>query len=173
MIGSLEHPPIVIRSSRGKTLLLLLGSAAFVAAGAWAVSDGSGQQDWRGWLAIVFFGLCAIAALWRLIRPETLTIAREGFHYTAPMGSTAFSWTEIERFRFKGWAWATTIGRPTLDSPTVWIEFSIKNKPLDRLQALSSAGSGTARQMPGGWEVDAEPLCELLSQALERWGRGN
>jgi hypothetical protein len=48
----------------GKLLLLILGAVAFVAAGYWMVA--SGRNVFVGWLAIVFFGLCAVAGVYAL-----------------------------------------------------------------------------------------------------------
>ncbi len=76
--------PFVARVSRGKTLLLVLGALAFVAAGIWFV--GSAEtiaassrralfQDPAivllfGWIAILFFGACGLIGVRQLFRSE-------------------------------------------------------------------------------------------------------
>ena len=155
MIGSLDSPPIVIRSGRGKTLAALLGCLAFIGAASWTVQNPSARSLWRDWLAIIIFGLLAIAALWRLILPATLTVSKDGLSYTGFVRNTAVHWREIVTFTYRGWTWGSTGYRIGLRPPTVTIEFAAFNNP---------------KQLPLGWELDSEPLCALLNQALARCG---
>ena len=55
--------------SVGKLILLILASFAFVVAGFWMLS--TGQNAAIAWLAIVFFGLCALAWAYTLILKVT------------------------------------------------------------------------------------------------------
>ncbi|MFJ8624824.1 STM3941 family protein [Kitasatospora sp. NPDC093550] len=62
-------PPTVYRSSPLRMVLVLLGSVAFVAMGASLLSgEQSVKNRLSGGLAIVFFGLCAVVCVKRLVR---------------------------------------------------------------------------------------------------------
>ena len=145
MIGSLESPPIVIRGDRGKWFMVFAGSLAFVGIAASFVAAGS--NEWRNWFAVGFFGLCALVALCQLIKPSTLTITPEGLRYA-------------NLFRVKNWRWseitAFTTRRPALLVKSVRMNFTY-GPPRDSLGL--------------DWEVDPEPLSELLNQALAKWRR--
>lgn len=59
--------PLVIRSSRGKLLLLLLAALAFVAGGLFILAHGRPGEAWVGWAGIVFFGACAAVFVRQLL----------------------------------------------------------------------------------------------------------
>jgi hypothetical protein len=61
----------VIYSSRGKLLLMALGGGAFVALGLFLTDM---EERAAGLAAVVFFGLCALYAVWRLVRPTPALI---------------------------------------------------------------------------------------------------
>jgi hypothetical protein len=60
-------PVRTLRPGVGRRLLLVAGSAAFVAVGIWLIvtqgQRADGGEVTVGWLAVVFFGLCLVAAL--------------------------------------------------------------------------------------------------------------
>ena len=155
MIGSLDNPPIVIRSSRRKTLLALMGCLAFIGAGLWTVQNASAKDPFSGWVAIIIFGLLAIGAFWRLVSPATLTVSEDGLSYTGLTQKTVVPWRDVKGFKYEGWVWGVVGTRMGLKPPAVTMDFV----------AFSSS-----RRLPVGWETDAEPLCELLNRALARWG---
>jgi hypothetical protein len=88
--------PIVINSSRGKYILLTIGSLAFVAAGIVMVTSASASRagnGWKGWLGIVFFSACAAVGIWQgFDRRPRLVIDDEGvFDRTLKVGRIPWS----------------------------------------------------------------------------------
>lgn len=95
----------VARNSRWRLTLLFLGAVGFVAIGLWmggafGAPPGSARYPDAvvfavGWLGVMFFGLCAIAALGRLFGPsEQLKIDRSGVRYKGWSGEL-IPWSEI------------------------------------------------------------------------------
>jgi hypothetical protein len=75
--GSLDLPPLVIRSSRGTSLLLLLIAVVLVVIGAGMQRDPT-QNPAIGYLEIIVFGAGIPIVGWRLIRPDLLTVTPDG-----------------------------------------------------------------------------------------------
>jgi hypothetical protein len=73
---------IEIKASPLKMLLLTAGSLGFVGAGVWIVktTPGGAFAHLMGWLAILFFGLCAVGWCWQAfsLRGNVVVIDREG-----------------------------------------------------------------------------------------------
>ncbi len=86
----------VLRPSRRKWLLELIASGLFVAGGWWMILDGS----WKGWLGVVFFGLCAIASAVVLLSGSPyLRITPDGFTVCSLFRSCTCRWNDVERFQ--------------------------------------------------------------------------
>ena len=95
----------VAYTSRWRTTLYMVGSLAFVVGGVWmtgvvtpppvSTRAGPGMVMFWGWLTVVFFGLCAIAAakiLWK--NGEQLRIGRLGVRWSRWENKT-IPWIEI------------------------------------------------------------------------------
>jgi len=100
---------LIVPTSRGKLVAAALGSIAFVAVGGWllrrAPQDGI-EAALAGLAAAVFFCVCGIYALWRLIRPRpALVISRQGIVDNASALSVGLlRWDEIAElyeYRYK------------------------------------------------------------------------
>ena len=95
---------LVLHASRRKAVVLLLGSALFVAVGYWMIQDGEGP--W-GWATALFFGACGLTAVASLLRPGSLRLTPDGFSVRhMGRGSFASSWHECDGFR----TWSPTPG---------------------------------------------------------------
>jgi hypothetical protein len=88
---------VVIYPSRGKLLLLALGSAAFVVLGFFMWSTGQTKNQVGGVLSIVFFGACFLFGAARLIwRRPSLIISPNGiFEGSSALGGYLLRWDEI------------------------------------------------------------------------------
>ena len=69
-----------IKSSRGKTVLFLLISLAFVATSVTIPSEDA-AENYKSWFAGAFFGVCSVVFAWLLIRPQRLLLAPTGFTF--------------------------------------------------------------------------------------------
>ncbi|MBD5787689.1 hypothetical protein IF650_16110 [Cellulosimicrobium terreum] len=81
---------VQVAASRGRIALLLTGAVAFVAIGTWMLGDGLGARI-IGIVAIAFFGTCLVILAVRLVRPEVLTVTRDGLS----SGRTRLGWGEV------------------------------------------------------------------------------
>ncbi|HHN93129.1 MAG TPA: hypothetical protein ENK17_00010 [Anaerolineae bacterium] len=101
----------VIRASKGKTVVLLAVSIGFVVLGAWLLAGGPAGVESRGcfkgsWVvcavgatSVIFFGLCAVAALWRLFSSKPgLIVDSNGIELFAIGPSTFIPWTDVAGF---------------------------------------------------------------------------
>lgn len=96
-----------------KLLPLLVGSIAFVGAGAWMILWAQSDPSWVarhvipaiGWLAILFFGVCGIGLFILAIlhrRFPLLVVSPEGLRVNTifrPANGYFFPWNSIETFR--------------------------------------------------------------------------
>jgi len=88
-------PPTTFDSSIQRTVLTLLGSVVFIAAGIWMLMvHSSVKTTIVGAVAVLFFGACAILFAARLIRrkPE-LVISSEGF---AHLTYGTIAWSQVD-----------------------------------------------------------------------------
>ena len=87
----------VIYPSRGKLLLITCGGAGFVALGLWLSRSSDTEERWIGIASVVFFGLCMLYAVARLVRPTpALVIHPSGIFDNASALSAGFLlWDEI------------------------------------------------------------------------------
>lgn len=101
---------IEIYSSKKKSLLLLIGSIAFVALGIWLLLEADNLTGWRarnpiftrgiGIASILFFGLGIFVGIKRLIKSEiSLIIDPKGLNVNPKKSLTEFiHWTDISGF---------------------------------------------------------------------------
>ena len=163
MIGSLENPPITVRTSKAKILLYLLGALAFVGLSVELILRSPGaslDQKFILGSAGAFFGLIAIMGFWKMIRPLTLMISPEGLRFTTAFGLRKLAWGDISGF-------CTIRVRSAC-----FVGINYTPRYTERAQARRSRLErfGAEDTLPVGWELDPEPLCKLLDAALKRWG---
>lgn len=102
---------IEIYSSKKKSLLLLIGSIAFVALGVWLLIEADNLTGWRarnpiftrgiGIASILFFGLGIFVGIKRLVKSEiALIIDQKGLNVNPKKSLTEFiNWTDINGFQ--------------------------------------------------------------------------
>ncbi len=90
--------PRTIESSRLKASLSLLGSLVFVAIGVMMVRDP--LVSTKGWLALLFFGVCAAAFAVLLFRPQVLILDKDGFMVSGGFvrSPRKVLWRDVEGF---------------------------------------------------------------------------
>ncbi|WP_406853021.1 hypothetical protein WEU32_04430 [Brevundimonas sp. BH3] len=70
-----------IKSSRGKSVLLLVSSLAFLSISV-AMPSETAVESFNSWFAVAFSGLCSVVFAFLLIRPHRLLLAPSGFTVT-------------------------------------------------------------------------------------------
>lgn len=83
---------LVIKNSRWKYVLLLIGSLGFVAAGIWMLIKG----EWFGWLAILFFGSGIPIFIWQIADARPRLIIDEQGVLDRTLGVGRIAWSDIE-----------------------------------------------------------------------------
>ena len=159
MHGSLEQPPIVIRGSRARALVLTLICAGFVAIGAAYVSGPKGSDPAMGFV-MVFFGLGLPVALWMLVAPSRLEIGPTGIAESVLWRTTRMSWDEVYNFR------PVAMG---LSNRFIGFDYLVPPRKGGGLRRLNAALVGAQGALQAGWEIDSQAVANLLNQARERW----
>lgn len=87
--------PLRLTPSRRRWALLLLGAAAFVGAGIWIAP----QDEFIGYSAIVFFGVCCLVGLLNLAPGSSyLLIDERGFIFASLFRKHSIAWDQVQRF---------------------------------------------------------------------------
>ena len=164
MQGSLNLPPVIIRSSRKTAALMLSICAGFVAIGLMMARDPE-ENPVIAYFVSGFFALGIPLFGWRLIRPDTLTLTPDGVFWQSIFRSVRWKWEEVQDFR----AYSPT-GKP--GSKHVGFDFT------DTYREGTSTFSRVSKQVTGvygsfgdGWELSAADLADLLNNARIRWLR--
>ena len=101
---------MVIRYSRTKGLLALVGCLAFVGLGAifilypeqMATRRSSPEElVFAGWLSVLFFGACFVLGLWRLRGAPALRLDERGFEVNDLLGRRRRAWSDVTGFRIE------------------------------------------------------------------------
>ncbi len=160
MIGDLEDPPIIIKSDSGQSLTIAVLALGLAAGSAWLIKSHSAFVT--GLLGTALGGIATIAALWRTVRPNILTLSVDSFRYRNLASIRTIPWKDIAEFKVVGGQFGISF---------VGINYVSGRAPNSAAsRALNSGFAGMDETLVTGWELDTEPLCDLLRQALARWG---
>src|SRR5258708_6585975 len=98
--GTKTVEPLIIRASRGKTLLMLLASLVFVLGSAFMIYVSKDDDTVVLWCCMAFFGLGALVFFWLLIRPQMLVLDGQGFLLGGGLvrSPKLVRWKDIEGF---------------------------------------------------------------------------
>ena len=152
---------IVLTGNRSKAVLVLLGSAAFVAIGVAMVANGKAM----GWGAIIFFGLGLLTGIYMLTpNANRLQIDKNGIEMKTLFKPMKLEWSDVDSF------YVTKIRTGFASTKMIGINFSESYKKLRAGREFSSALTGMEGALPNNFNRSAEEVCELLNQAKQKWG---
>jgi len=157
MQGSLGQPPIIIRSSRMTAALMLLIDVGFVAIGVMMARDPE-ESAIIAYLIAGFFALGIPIFVWRVIRPDTMTLTKDGITWQGMFKTDHWPWTEVQDFRAYKPA-SRTIAKH------VGFDFTDGNDPA------TTKWMGVGGSFGTGWELSAVDLADLLNKARAMWLR--
>ena len=150
MRGSLDDPPIVIRTARWKAVLHL-GATGFMAAIAWPLFRSPLANSPTAWMLYALFGALVTASVWELVWPSRLVIGPDGF-------------TARDLWRYRRWSWSEAR------------HFAPAENRFYNFVGFNAVTPSEATRWPGGldglnqdWELAPPALAALLNQARERW----
>ena len=147
-----------IKGARWKSVLLLIGSLAFVALGVWLPDDGQSETMLWKWVIIVFFGLGVLLTIYQLFHPATLTLDARGFTYIGLFNRRmTVAWDDVEAFKL----WKPPRGLKML----AW-DYRPGRGPRSALSGFSRA-LGADAGLPGGLADSPARLLEKMTQRLQ------
>lgn len=160
MQGSLDQPPIIIRKSRVKSLLMLFVSAALSFGSILLWRDGPDTP--RAWMAlpgVFLFGLGVPLFGWELFRPDRLLLSPSGLEWRTVRKTLRYSWEQLSGFSVFSVRGSKMIGFSVTGS----------NAPPKLLARFNSALTGNSAALSGLWEIKPENVAELLNSARAKW----
>jgi hypothetical protein len=145
-------------ASRGKAMLLLLGSVCFVALGVWMASE----RPFLGWLTCAFFGLGIPVSLLMLLPNSTyLRLDEEGFEMGSFIRKHKFRWTDVADFHIGSISGAKMIA----------ITFHPEYKQQQLGRAAAATLSGIEAAIPNQYNATLEQILEALTTWRQRYGQ--
>jgi hypothetical protein len=171
---------VEIYTSRRKSILMLLGSIAFVALGIWLVVEADNLTSWRarnpiftrgiGIASILFFGLGIFVGIKRLIKSEiALIITSEGLNVNPKKSMTEFiKWSDVEGFE-EIKIQSTRIVIIGVKNPEYWLnkETSAFRKKL--MQFNISNYNSPFNIAAAGLDISSKELNETLNRYFIRY----
>ncbi len=159
MIGSLEHPPIVMKTPRGKSLAFLVIFIVLAGPVIGVTVAGPNEPIWHLLAGAALFGIGVLLFGWPLVRPETLTISADGLRYTTLWRTHSLAWADVLQF-----------GLTTMNLSTwVTVNYAPSYGRNPGLRKFNQSWMGLEGMLPNNWEMDPASLCKLLNDARERW----
>jgi hypothetical protein len=158
--GSLDQPPIVVRSSRSTAFVMLIISIVFVL----LILKIPNRNPTVSYLGIAFFGLGIPFSAWRFIRPDILIVAPEGITWRSALRTAHWQWSDVQSFR------PYSPGRRRTVSKHLGFDFTESYYGQGRrLRHIIKATTGVEGSLGGGWELSAAELADLLNTARTQW----
>ncbi|MBJ6119619.1 hypothetical protein JAO76_15520 [Pontibacter sp. BT310] len=147
----MENRNLILRPKKSKIILFLTGSVAFTAAGFLVLEE----NEFMGWMSIIFFGLCSITFLIQLIPGSfQLLLTKEGFTITSFFRSHFTYWKEVESFNL-GY-----VGRDL----TVMFDYVDSHKDHAFGKYISKEISDSHGALPDTYGMQATELLALLEE---------
>jgi hypothetical protein len=146
-----EHATLFLPATRPPTLWRAVGlSLAFAAVGVWLIRTG----DAAGWLAVGFFGLCAVVGLLLpLAKGNHLRLGPDGFTVVLLLATRSYRWSEVGRF-FVSYA-----------NGSDWVAFDLAASQRRRTlnQRLTKRFFGYDDALPQTYGMTPERLAALMN----------
>jgi len=144
--------PLRLCTSRRKMLWLLVGSAAFVAGGVFAVPESPAAA----WGAIVFFGLGVVVAVVNLLPGGSyLELEQRGFTTCSLFRKSFLRWHDIAEF------YPFSVGGPR---EMVAVRFAPGYRELAAARSLMTRLAGAEGALPDTYGMSAADLAALLNK---------
>lgn len=149
--GSLDHPPLIVRSSRWKALATL--AVGLVFGFFWGRTNPHAGAAWDFAFHWAIAALIVGFGVFRLIKPSRLELSPTGLVWFTGIQTVRYAWSD-----FSGFAVET---RPKGGS---YAGFTLAEKTAQR-----SAFSALSGSLGGGWDISVEELVVNLNDARRRW----
>jgi len=160
MQGNLDTPPIIVRSSRLVSAMVLLICAAFLTLAILVLRDPA-KDHAQAVFAAAFSAIGIPLFVWRFVHPDRLTLSPDGITWHGVFRTRRWRWEDIQNFRPY---------KMRSDSLSAYVAFD--SKPSDRSGPIANAAKALKHvdgTLGNGWEMSAEELSDLLNRARARW----
>lgn len=171
---------VEIYTSRKKSILMLLGSIAFVALGIWLVMEADNLTIWRarnpifakgiGVASFLFFGLGIFIGIKRLIKSEiALIITSEGLNVNPKKSLTEFiKWGEVEGFE-EIKIQSTRIVIIGVKNPEYWLDKETSTLRKKLMQFNINNYNSPFNIAAAGLDISSKELNETLNRYFDRY----
>lgn len=166
MEGTLEAPPIVLRTSRAVMLMVMAVCAVLLPLTFWLMTTSGASLRATVGGAAGFAGCCAglFLGLAKIIHPDQLEISPSGLRYQS-LTQDPFDvvWSDVDGFRL----WQGSRG-----TTGVVLNLTEEARAARHSSWLTRSLTGGADfSLAGGWPVGPDALVDLLKSAQARWAR--
>ncbi|HEY9833593.1 MAG TPA: STM3941 family protein [Stenomitos sp.] len=170
---------IEIYSSKKKSLLLLIGSIAFVVLGFWLLLEADNLTGWRarnpiitrgiGIASILFFGLGVFVGIKRLIKSEiALIIDRKGLNVNPKKSLNEYiNWSDINGFE-EVKIQSTRIVIIGVKNPEYWLDKETSGFRRKLMQFNISNYNSPFNIAASGLDISSDKLIETLNNYYDR-----
>jgi hypothetical protein len=170
---------IEIYSSKKKSLLLLIGSIAFVVLGFWLLLEADNLTGWRarnpiftrgiGIASILFFGLGVFIGIKRLIKSEiALIIDSKGLNVNPKKSLTEYiNWSDINGFE-EIKIQSTKIVIIRIKNPKYWLDKETSGFRRKLMQFNISNYNSPFNIAASGLDISSDKLIETLNSYKDR-----
>lgn len=171
---------IEIYSNKKKSLLLLIGSIAFVAIGIWLLLEADNLTVWRarnpiftrgiGIASIIFFGLGIFVGIKRLIKSEiALIIDSKGLNINPKKSLTEFiKWSDIKGFE-EIKIQSTKIIIIGVKNPEFWLKKETSGFRRKLMQFNINSYNSPFNIASPGLDISSGSLIETLNKYFDRY----
>ena len=156
MQGSLESPPIVIRTSRAVSFVGLIVGGALLYFGLMPWLRFGAPFESLSYSNLLFSGICAAYFCWQFVLPSSLIAAPDGLTWKHFFKSHHWAWKDVSNFR-------------VVFGCCVGCDLSDRRPAVSWLRGPNKAFSGSQGSFLFGWEGGSASVVALLSAARSRW----
>lgn len=156
MEGSLDLPPVVIRTSRFVSWAGVSICGSLLSVGIWHLFHPVAAWSIESYFVLAVFGFAGSYFAMQIVNPSTLILAPSGLTWNAPLGSRHWRWRDLDNFR-AGALGAVACDISDRDSRFAWL------RPINKAVAGSSGAFGF------GWEGGVATVTAMLIEARARW----
>lgn len=167
---SIEHPLLVLTPRPWKWLGVLMASLVLGFGGWLTITDPDNDaRQGIGWSCLVFFGLCAVAAIIQLIPGSSRVVVTSiGLYQTAMFRRSFHAWDRIERFGVSEWTqWHGPFRQRHRQIGIRFKAGSKVRKRWPRAALLSEALVGCHGSLSDNYGYKHQGLADLLNGYLE------
>jgi hypothetical protein len=156
MNGSLESPPIIIRTSRIVSLIGLVICITILYSQMRPWLRLGAQLETLSYVHLLPFGIFSAYFCWQLLLPSSLIASPDGLTWKTSFKSRHWAWKDISNFR-------------VVFGCCVGCDLSDDRPAVSWLRAPNKALSGSQGSFLFGWEGGTASVVTTLNAARSRW----